>query len=71
MIDRPMVSAAAYPKIFSAPLFQLVMIPCKFLLMMASSDDATIAARRALASSARLRSVMSWKSVETPPSAVG
>src|SRR5437868_6728445 len=35
-----------------APSFQVTMIPSRFLLMMASSEDATMAARRLLSSSA-------------------
>jgi hypothetical protein len=42
-----------------APMFQLVMLPIRSLLMMASSDETTIAARRAVASSAAFVSVMS------------
>lgn len=33
---RPMISHAVYPSSTSAPLFQLVIMPCRFSLMMAS-----------------------------------
>ena len=42
-----------------APVFQLVTMPCKSLPMIASSEDSTMAASRATAASACLRSVMS------------
>src|SRR5215831_1780436 len=41
----PMISSAVYPNRRSALLFQLVMIPFKSLLAMASSEDSMIAAR--------------------------
>ena len=44
MIDVPIISSAVYPKMRSAPAFQLVMILFKFFPMIASSDEATIAA---------------------------
>src|SRR5215203_2251534 len=43
------------------------MIPCKVLPMMTSSEDSTMAASRARSSSARLRTVMSWKYTDSPP----
>src|ERR1043166_3863910 len=47
VIDWPTISSALYPKIRWAPLFQLWMMPSRFLLMMASSEFETIAASRA------------------------
>ena len=41
-----MTSSDVYPKMRSAPLFQLRMMPLKSLLTIASSDDSTIAASR-------------------------
>jgi len=35
----PMISSAVYPKACSAPLFQLVMVPSRLLLTIASFDD--------------------------------
>ena len=53
-----MASSAVQPNSRSAPLFQDVMMPSSVLLMIASSDDATIAASSdcasTLFSSARL-----------------
>jgi hypothetical protein len=46
MIDLPIISSAVYPKMRSAPKFQLVMILFKSLPMIASSDEATMAASR-------------------------
>jgi hypothetical protein len=40
----PTASSRRYPKISSAALFQVVMIPSKLVLMIASFDDSTIAA---------------------------
>src|ERR1044071_3115846 len=45
-----MISLAVYPKILSAPLFQLWMMPFRFLLRIASSDDSTMAAKRSRSS---------------------
>ena len=62
----PIISAAVYPKMRSAPLFQLVTMPSKSLLTMASSEDSIMAARERnryslsrSACSAALRSVIS------------
>src|ERR1700759_3283045 len=44
-IDVPIISAAEWPNNRSAAGFQLVTVPFRSLLMMASSDDSTIAAR--------------------------
>src|SRR5579864_8086938 len=46
VICCPMASSGVYPNMRSALLFQLVMMPSRFLLIMASSDEATIAANR-------------------------
>jgi hypothetical protein len=43
-IDWPTASAGVYPKIRSAPRFQVRMIPFRSLLTMASSEEATMAA---------------------------
>ena len=45
-IGRPMISAAVYPKRRSAAGFHEVMMPLRLLLMIASSDDSTIASER-------------------------
>ena len=55
----PRTSSAVYPKMRSAPLFQLMTMPSRVLPMIASSEDSTMAASRAFVPSARLRSVMS------------
>ena len=44
-IDLPIISSAVYPKIRCAPGFHEVTTPFKSLLIIASSDDATRAAR--------------------------
>jgi hypothetical protein len=49
-MEEPTISAAEYPKIRSAAAFQLRMVPSSVLLMMASSEDSTIAASRAAVS---------------------
>jgi hypothetical protein len=49
-IEEPTISFAEYPKIRSAAAFQVRMVPSSFLLTMASSEDSTIAARRAAVS---------------------
>src|SRR6266404_3518636 len=41
---RPMTSCGRYPKIASAALFQVAMVPSKFVLMIASFEDSTMAA---------------------------
>ena len=56
MIGWPIASAAEYPKRRSAPAFQLRIFPSKVLLTMASSEEATMAARRARACISRSRS---------------
>ena len=56
---RPMASAAEYPKVRSAAPFQLLIIPCRSLETMASSEDSTMAARLARACSACVDSVTS------------
>src|SRR5580658_7800805 len=43
VIGCPTISAAVYPNKRSAPLFQLVTMPLRSLLMMASSDESMIA----------------------------
>lgn len=43
--DCPTISAGEKPNNRSAALFQLVTVPLRSLLMIASSDDSTIAAR--------------------------
>src|SRR5579864_8902703 len=55
----PIISSALYPNSFSALRFQLVIIPFRSLLAMASSEDSTIAARRSAASSSFFCRVMS------------
>ena len=66
----PRISSAVYPKRRSALLFQLVIMPSRFLLMMASSEESTIAPRSCAAccswDSADFRGVMSI-SVLMPP----
>jgi len=57
--DFPIISSALYPNNFSALRFQLVIVPFRSLLAMASSDDSTIAARRSAASSSFFCRVMS------------
>src|ERR1051326_2039429 len=52
VIDRPMISFAFQPNMRSAALFQLVTIPLRSLLTMASSEDSTMAASRSSARSA-------------------
>src|ERR1700685_657052 len=52
VICCPIASSGVYPNIRSALLFQLVMMPSRFLLIMASSEEATIAAKRPVISSA-------------------
>src|ERR1700722_2614864 len=52
VIFCPTASSAVYPNNRSAPLFQLVMIPSRLLLMMASSDESTIAESNPAARSA-------------------
>jgi hypothetical protein len=39
-----MTSCGRYPKIASAALFQVAMVPSKFVLMIASFEDSTMAA---------------------------
>ena len=46
MIDVPIISSAVYPKMRSAPEFQLVTIRFKSFPTIASSDEATRAAKR-------------------------
>src|ERR1044071_1984911 len=46
----PIASCSEYPKILCALLFQLVMIPLRFLLTIASSDESIIAASIAILS---------------------
>jgi hypothetical protein len=41
---RPIASELRYPYIRAAPGFQLVMIPSRVLVMMASSEESTMAA---------------------------
>src|SRR5215475_13495202 len=45
-MDVPIISFAVYPKRRSAPLFQLVTVPLRSLLTMASSELSTMDARR-------------------------
>ncbi len=45
VMDWPTISSAGYPKIRSAPSFQLVTMPHKSLPIMASSENSTIAAK--------------------------
>ena len=59
MIEVPIISSAVYPKMRSAPEFQLVMILFKSLPMIASSDEATMAASRREVISDRWRCVTS------------
>ncbi len=51
---RPTISSVSYPKIRRAPRFQEVMMPSRVLLMMASSDDSTMATSQARACSTRI-----------------
>jgi len=50
VIDRPIASDAVYPNSRSALLFQLVMMLLRSLLMIASSEQSTMALSSALAS---------------------
>jgi len=59
VICCPMASSGVYPNIRSALLFQLVMMPSRFLLIMASSEEATMAANRPVISSACFGSLIS------------
>src|SRR5882724_7678566 len=43
---RPIISSALYPNSLSALLFQLVIVPSRSLLAIASSEDSMIAASR-------------------------
>ena len=45
MIDSPIISSAEYPKVRSAPLFQLMTMLWRSLLTMASSEESTIAVK--------------------------
>ena len=49
VIDLPIISSAVYPKTRSAAWFHEVTIPFRSLLMMASSEDSTMAASRRVA----------------------
>ena len=49
-IDWPTASASVYPKVRSAAAFQEVIVPVRSSLMMASPDEATIAASLSWAS---------------------
>ena len=60
MMEVPTISSAVYPKIFSAPLFQVMMTLFRSLLMMASVEDSTIAASRGEAISACFNSAMTF-----------
>lgn len=44
-MDFPMTSSAVYANIFSAPRFHERIVPSRFLLTIASSDDSTMAAK--------------------------
>src|SRR5438270_8724750 len=59
VIGCPMISSALKPKIRSAALFQLLTIPFRSLLIIASSEDSTIAASRSAACSAPVAMVAS------------
>src|SRR5947209_5653749 len=59
VIGLPITSSAFQPKMRSAPLFHVRMIPSSVLLTIASSDDSIIAARRACASVDSLSSCIS------------
>ena len=64
--DLPTTSFAAYPNNRSAPRFQLVMMPLRSLLAMASSEDSTIALNNRCMRSAVLRSVISRATFDAP-----
>ena len=66
MMCRPTASAAVQPKMRSAPAFQEVMTPSSVLLMIASSEESTRAARRAWVISPRRCGVMSRAILEAP-----
>ena len=58
LIEPPTISTAVKPKTFSAPAFQKVTMPSRFLPMMASSEYSTIAASRSAAASVCLRTLI-------------
>src|SRR3954453_21004675 len=49
--ERPTISSAVYPKIRAAARFHVSTVPARLWLMIASSDDSTIAASRRAAGS--------------------
>ena len=57
--DRPLISCSVYPYILWAEAFQLSIMPSSVLLKIASYEFSTMVARRAWASSARFRAVIS------------
>src|SRR5688572_16121710 len=74
VMEVPTISAAVYPKIFSAPRFQLVMMLSRSLPMIASSDDSTMAASwraaRVDGTSRRVSELMSVSSRKSSESCV-
>src|SRR5215471_1371515 len=65
-IGCPRISSFLYPYIFSAPLFQLTMVPSRLFPMMASLEASTIAVRSS--PSARFRTRLRlFSSVHTAP----
>ena len=65
-MDFPTTSSAKYPKSRSAAVFQVLIMPLRSLLTIASSDDSTIEANLCAASSMLLRSEISTKEVIAP-----
>jgi len=64
-IGCPIISSAEYPNSRSAPGFQLVTTPSSVLEMIASSEESTMAARRAFWRSLFFRSLKSRMALET------
>ncbi len=63
-IDWPVISASEYPYSRSAPGFQLTIVPSVVLLMIASAQDSTTAARWPARPSNRVRSLTSRIALE-------
>jgi hypothetical protein len=66
VIGRPTASSAGYPNSRSAPAFHETIRPSSVLLTIASSEDSTIAASRALASAERFSSLISRAMMDAP-----
>ena len=66
VIGWPSISSSVYPNNFSAPWFQLVIIPLSVFPMIASPEDWTMAASFAHSNSANLASVTSTNILKAP-----